>query len=154
MKRIKIISRLLIISILFLSMQSCFQKKPDALSENDNNETSLFDTLHTAENSLDFEGRYLGTLPCTDCDGVKTEIFVNENKTYKKSVSYMGKSDSLQTEEGKWTIKGSVLNLRNQLNAFQMYFVGENYLQQLDSAGKKIGGESAEKYILKKEISL
>lgn len=30
------------------------------------------DTEHTAENSLDWNGKYTGTLPCADCEGIKT----------------------------------------------------------------------------------
>jgi copper homeostasis protein (lipoprotein) len=153
MKRINAV--LLISGMYFLSLstQSCFQKKPDALSEELISETDYTDTLRDSENLLNLKGQYQGTLPCSDCDGELTTITLNDNLTYHKTISYLGKPDTLQIEDGKWTINGSVLKMRNQLNAFQMYNVGENYLQKLDSNGKKISGEFAEMYILKKEIN-
>ncbi len=143
---------------LAISGQSCFQKKPDALTRDAIDESALPDSMlrdrHTAENSLDFEGKYTGILPCTDCEGIRTEIILNDNKTYHKSEVYLGKSDTLTSEEGKWVIHGSIVRLRNQLNATQLYFAGENYIQQLDSTGKKITGEMAEHYILQKATGL
>ena len=45
-------------------------------------EATVADTAHTAENALDWNGTYKGILPCADCEGIKTELELNSDKTY------------------------------------------------------------------------
>ena len=38
--------------------------------------------MHNAENSLDIEGTYTGTLPAADCPGIKTTLTLNNDKSF------------------------------------------------------------------------
>ncbi|WP_104382798.1 copper resistance protein NlpE [Sphingobacterium sp. HMA12] len=63
----------------------------DKMSSNDNNQQ---DTALTV-----IQKRYIGTIPCADCEGIKMVLtFVNE--TYKLEETYLGKSDQPIKSEG------------------------------------------------------
>ncbi|MOA32093.1 Lipoprotein NlpE precursor [compost metagenome] len=38
-------------------------------------------------------GSYSGTLPCADCEGIKTELFIYLDNTYVLKETYLGKGD-------------------------------------------------------------
>ena len=56
-------------------------------------EATEADTAHTTENALDWNGTYKGILPCADCEGIKTELELNSDKTYEIKETYLGKGD-------------------------------------------------------------
>lgn len=102
--------------------------------------------------SLDWNGNYTGTLPCADCQGIETAIALNKDGSYLMKTKYLGKSDMVNEKTGKftWNTAGNTITLDGISNAPSQYFVGENVLIQLDMAGKKITGNMAELYQLKK----
>lgn len=51
----------------------------------------------------DFTGIYEGTMPCADCEGIKTELHINSDDTYELNTEYLGKKDSQFSEKGKIT---------------------------------------------------
>lgn len=101
-------------------------------------------------NSLDWEGTYEGLLPCGDCEGIKTSIRINRDKTYVARETYKGRSDSIFESKGtfKWDVKGQKITLSDSKK--HPYLVGENILIHLNKDGNRVSGEMAEKYILKK----
>jgi len=134
------------IAILGYSCQSKSSHSGDNTSAND----SSFVKEHTSQNSLDWAGVYEGTIPCADCEGIKTTIKLKDNDTFTYNAEYVGKNASVQ-DSGKfmWHDNGSIVHLTGQdLNT--QYKVGENVLIQLDTEGKKIEGSIAEKYKLNK----
>lgn len=116
-----------------------------------NNEANL--DSHNARNSLDYIGRYTGILPCADCNGLETEIAINENSTFSLKKKYLGKGDKVFVQKGNftWNKKGTIIILTDVKNGPNQYFVGENTLTQLDIDGKKITGNLASDYILSKQ---
>ena len=109
---------------------------------------------HNAQNSLDVEGVYRGTLPCADCSGIETKIELSSNYKYKIERKYLGKEDTkLSYSEGKYTWDTSQQNVivLIGLDAPNQYFVAENMLIQLDMNGEKITGELANNYQLIKQ---
>ncbi|MBU3084239.1 copper resistance protein NlpE [Acinetobacter seifertii] len=112
------------------------------------------DTEHTAENSLDWNGKYTGTLPCADCEGIKTELKLKDDKTYELTETYLGKGDAKPFEtHGKFAFdkdNTSIITLDNKAEN-RKFFIGENTATALDMEGKKIEGSLAEHYVLKKE---
>lgn len=110
-------------------------------------EVFVDDDHHNAANSLDYFGTYTGVLPCADCEGIETIIVINSDSTYHHSARYLGKDDGPFVTEGTWEIDRSTLKLDKIDNAF---FVGENHLVQLDLDGKRVEGDLAEYYVLKK----
>lgn len=107
---------------------------------------------HNAQNSLDWFGTYEGTLPCSDCPGIKTTIVLNQNNTYSKTSEYIGKENPKFDEEGKieWHDNGRDITLIPTKGESEIYKVIEGSLVMLDREGNEITGELAPHYILKK----
>ena len=101
--------------------------------------------------SVDWSGVYQGVLPCADCDGIKTQITLNEDLTYVLQTQYMGEYDSIFTKNGsfEWDDTGSKISIDSQDS--HEYLVGENQLFRLDSEGNRITGPLENHYVLKKE---
>ncbi|GAM31611.1 copper resistance protein NlpE [Acinetobacter calcoaceticus] len=123
---------------------------PAQTTESNNN---AVDTAHTAENSLDWDGTYKGTLPCADCEGIKTELELKDDKTYELTETYLGKGDKNPFEtHGTFTFdkdNTSVITLDDK-GQNRKFFIGENTATALDMEGKKVEGSLAEHYVLKK----
>lgn len=112
------------------------------------------DPAHSSRNSLDWDGHYLGTLPCADCEGIKTHLYISDDMTFTYETAYIGKDNSTgYTINGKfeWAKDGNSIKLSVDTDEIPgLYKVGENRLYHLDKDGKMIEGELAEKYILDK----
>ena len=131
--------------LLFVVIVGC---QNQTVKKNDRN-----NDVHNARNSVDYIGTYKGILPCVDCQGLDTELSVNENSTFNLKVKYQGKGEKIYLQKGHftWNKKGNTIILTDVRNAPNQYFVGENTLTQLDIYGKKIKGSTAEEYILSKQ---
>ena len=105
----------------------------------------------TTQNSVDWAGTYQGVLPCADCEGIDTELVLNDNGTFKRTMTYLGKEGEPQVDEGSftWTADGGTVEVTIG-DETTRYFVGEGYVTQLDMEGNKITGELADKYVLQK----
>ena len=117
-------------------------------------EATVADTAHTTENALDWNGTYKGILPCADCEGIKTELELNSDKTYEIKETYLGKGDGKPFEsKGSFQFdnKNSSIIELDKASDSRKYFVAEGYLKALDMDGKEITGDLADKYQLKKE---
>jgi len=109
---------------------------------------------HISENSLDWQGTYIGLTPCADCEGIETEVVLNKDLTYVKKTKYLGKGDGKVFEvKGSfvWNTAGGSISLQGSNEGVAKYKVGENRLIQLDMDGKIISGPLEEKYILIKK---
>ena len=115
------------------------------------------DTIHTDDNSetsLDWDGVYVGTTPCANCEGIETELTLGKNKTFVLKTKYIGKgAEKINTEKGifSWDESGSVIVLNGLEHKPNQYKVGENHLVQMDMQGKIVEGSLASKYILQKK---
>ena len=115
------------------------------------------DTIHTGDNSetsLDWDGIYVGTTPCANCEGIETELTLGKNKTFVLKTKYIGKgAEKINTEKGifSWDGSGSVIVLNGLEHKPNQYKVGENHLVQMDMQGKIVEGSLASKYILQKK---
>lgn len=137
--------RITILAILMLVITSCNSNRKNT-EINDKNQ--VIDS-HTSKNALDWNGIYQGTLPCADCEGIKTTITLNKDLTYSVKEDYLGKKDGVFESKGTftWDARGQKITLSENKRS---YFVGENTLTHLDNSGKKIEGDLANLYILKK----
>jgi copper homeostasis protein (lipoprotein) len=131
--------------LLLVSIVSC---KDETVADK---KTTKVDT-HNSKNSIDYVGTYKGILPCADCDGLQTEIAINENSTFCIKTKYQGKGDKVFMQKGNftWNTKGNIIILKG-VNGANQYFVGENSLTQLDVYGKKSDGSFADDYVLSKQ---
>jgi heat shock protein HslJ len=117
-------------------------------------QTVLPTSSDNSQTSLDWPGIYHGILPCGDCEGIKTELKLNKDESYELYTLYKGKSEEVFTEKGSfaWNNTGIAVTLTSQdgKSAVSKYQVGENQLFKLDKDGKRIQGELANMYVLKK----
>ncbi|MGV4413448.1 copper resistance protein NlpE N-terminal domain-containing protein [Chryseobacterium sp. T1] len=136
-------------SLFMLSFTSC-----KMTNTNNNSVKSDIADAHNAKNSLDYDGMYQGTLPCADCEGKKTIIYINQDNTYVLKQDYLGKKASIE-EKGNyvWDKNDNQFTLQPSDSKGQAlkFFVGENTLTMLDTSGKKITGSLADHYVLSKD---
>jgi len=128
------------------------QSESNSIEENAVPEQTNPDPAHNARLSLDYYGTYHGVLPCGDCEGIEITIQLMEDSRFTKITQYLGKSKSEKFRaEGKfeWDKSGFVVQFIG-LDFPNKYFVGENILFQLDREGKRITGDMASEYILRK----
>lgn len=140
--------KLLLIPIVLLSiMASSCNKNTVAVTASESLATS-----ENSMNSLDWAGRYSGTLPCADCEGMATTLVLYSDLTYRLSLVYLGKNAEKFTSKGSfsWDENGSIVTLKGIENVPHKFKVGENQLIQLDMEGKIIEGASAGKAVLQK----
>jgi copper homeostasis protein (lipoprotein) len=133
--------------VLPFAFSSCNQ------SENNAGELTDKPDMHNSMIALDWDGKYSGTTPCADCEGISTSVTLNQDLTYLLEMKYLGKSDKIFRFSGGfvWNENGSTVILQGIENGPTMYFVGENVLIQLDMDGNRITGELAGAYLLHKE---
>lgn len=109
--------------------------------------------LHVGDNSqtsVDWAGVYQGVLPCADCPGISTVVYLNEDGTYNLQTQYLERSDSVHHESGtfEWNQAGGKITLLASGN--RRFLVGENQIIHLDMEGNRIEGDLAPHYVLKK----
>ena len=113
---------------------------------------------HNSQNSLDWAGTYHGVMPCTDCNGIATLFILNQDNTYQIKSKYIGKGSETIERSGKfeWRKDGNTINIdpeSQNSGGGNLYKIEENRIVALDSDGKVITGELADKYILTKVFS-
>lgn len=147
---------------LFFLVLSCAKK-----DKNETTDTMVVDSTevvvnddHNARNSLDYMGVYEGILPCADCEGIETILQLENDESYILNTIYLVKTKHInKTKKSNnevrgvytWNDAGNTIVLSGIENAPNQFFVGENYLIQLDMDGNKIEGDLAEKYVLQKK---
>ena len=85
-------------------------------------------------NALDWAGKYVGQLPCGDCDHILTTVELKQDGTYHYIADYQGGKEPLKVEkQGKfeWEDKGSIVELDLDNEEDLRFFVAEGHLQQL-----------------------
>lgn len=110
-------------------------------------EPSLADN---SRNSLDWKGTYKGILPCADCKGIETIVFLTENSFEIKQI-FQGKTSQPLLQRGNfiWNKEGNKIYCIEASDTLS-FLVGENQLFLLDKIGNKIEGSLADKYVLRK----
>ena len=109
------------------------------------------DLAHNSQNALDWPGRYEGGLPCADCPGLKTELSLYKDGSYRLNETYLEKSKPMLSRGTfTWDQSGSIITLKGKGEA-RRFKVGEGRLWQLDTEGREIKGPLAEYMILTKK---
>lgn len=134
-----------VIILLSFLVFSCNNNSAKDISESEG------DLVHNSFNSLDFEGKYVGILPCADCEGIKTTLTLTREFDYKLETQYLGKSSEVFTVKGTaLTMDNNTIALKEVTEGSNLYFIGEDYILSLDINGEKITGDLANFYVLKK----
>jgi len=107
---------------------------------------------HNAKNSLDWQGLYVGTLPCASCPGFYTELQLLGKRSYRLSETAEDKGEfSTWIKRGRfhWNARGNSIRM-GEGSEQRQYWVRENALEQLAVDGSRITGELAPHYRLEK----
>jgi uncharacterized lipoprotein NlpE involved in copper resistance len=106
---------------------------------------------NTPELSLNWAGVYSGVTPAADGPGIEVQLTLNSDKTFILQYHYVDKDDNVFIQKGNftWDKAGDSIILDVE-NTPPYYKVEENKLIQLDMQGKRIAGDLADLYILKK----
>lgn len=132
MKRIGTTS--LISFLLLISTSQCLQRKEPAITKE----------------LIEFAGRYVGILPCADCDGIKYDLTLSADGTYSEEVKYLGRSDEIFHQSGNWHLESdSTLLVESDDDPRSFASAGEKLIL-LDKNGKKMNVSSSEMYSLKR----
>lgn len=96
-------------------------------------------------------GTYEGTLPAADCEGIKTMLVINEDKTYTLKSEYIGQKDATFETSGVYHMIGdSIIELVTPSSREKTYYRMLNNKQVMlsDKEGTINQGSLAEHYIL------
>ena len=126
---------------------SCSNQKHSVSSQ------QSFENHHTAENSLDWEGTYMGILPFADCEGIETWLTLNEDLSFTLVRNYL-KNEAVLSDttvgDFEWQ-KNNVKLQENKPNGETLFFsIEENQVRQLTNNAEQIEGELANHYVLTK----
>lgn len=128
-------------------------EKTNNISEDTINTSTDADSISdTKAEKPSWLGDYSGILPCEDCDGIKTLLTLNDDKTFFLKMEYLGKGEPVIDKGGfEWNDDHTIITIYLQDNQTQQYLVGDGTLTVLDSQGKVPDGELANDYVLKKQ---
>ena len=112
------------------------------------------DAAHNSRNALDWPGTYSGTVPCADCEGIRTMVTLRDDGSFERERLYLGKSAAPMRDSGRfaWNEAGSIVTLVSADGGTQQYQVGENQLFHLDQTGSRISGDLADRYVLRQSV--
>jgi uncharacterized lipoprotein NlpE involved in copper resistance len=107
-------------------------------------------STHNSKNSLNWEGLYTGVTPSASGTGIEVQLTLRADQTYTLIYNYIDKSGyTAGNSTFRWDKTGGVIILKDT-DAPPYYKVAEDRLLQLDMQGRKITGNLADMYILKK----
>ena len=143
---------ILLLGFIIIVIFGCQQQTKNNSNSKVAKETTAANATN-AKNAIDLSGIYKGILPCADCDGLETEITINENATFCLKTKYQGKGNKVFEQKGTftWNKAGNIIIFSGIKNAPNKYFVSKNRITQLDMSGKKIVGSLTKAYILSKQ---
>lgn len=104
--------------------------------------------------SLAYPGTYQGVIPCADCNGIRMELTLQDNDTYRLVETYVGKGDEKPVEKTgtyTWSRPDSLITLSGLTDQPNRFLVSPGTLTQLDMDGTKPIGKMAKRYILSKQ---
>jgi len=96
-------------------------------------------------------GIYTGVIPAADGPGIDVILILRSNETFVLIYHYIdrGGIDSVFSGRLAWNAAANIITL--DIDNFPPYYeAGRGILTQLDLAGRRIGGELAGNYILRK----
>lgn len=97
-------------------------------------------------------GVYAGELPCADCSGIRTTLYLRANGVYTRISEYVGR-DTFE-DGGQWTIdEKGVVTMTPAVKGGQpsLARVEEGAVRLLNADGDAVEGPMADLYVLKKD---
>ena len=111
-------------------------------------------SVNNAPTASEWVGKYKGTVPCADCEGIETELELKADQTYEFEQEYKGKGN-----DNKFKAKGTYMMDAANPSVISLDKAGDNRkfskegdsLHMLNAEGQKAEGALASNYILKKD---
>lgn len=108
----------------------------------------------TAATALDWPGEYKGVLPCSDCQGIETELELKMDKTYELSEEFLGRANGQEskiTGTFEFDPNDPAVIILDQAANNRKFFVGENFIEARDvNNGDNI--DASQNYRLQKDL--
>lgn len=140
----------LLAAIMAIAASGCDRKAGNA----EGNKKENIETVKVEESKpADYYGTYEGTLPCADCEGIKTTLKINDDTTYELRSEYLGKKDGTFEESGVYRIvSGNVIELITPSSGDKTYYkILDGAVAMSDSTGVTAQRALADQYTLKKK---
>ena len=98
---------------------------------------------------------YAGILPCANCPGILTTVNLMRDHSYQKLTTHLPKKGKKRgdtiDETGYWVLRGKdTIFLKDIKDAPALYLKTDSFLVQLDASGRRISGDLASRYILRR----
>ena len=95
----------------------------------------------TTRTSVDWDGQYVGVIPCADCPGIEMVLELHGDGTYRLAETYQEKGEKPFIETGSftWGKDGSTITLDDEDN--RAFFVSEGAVEMVGADGKPNGGD-------------
>ncbi len=85
-------------------------------------------------------GVFYDTLPCADCPGIATKLYLRPDMTFVMERQYVGKGTFYET--GTWLFQDSLLQLTGEDSPQQFKIMSHAALEVLDAEGKEINSHA------------
>ncbi|WP_066568194.1 copper resistance protein NlpE [Snodgrassella sp. CFCC 13594] len=110
-------------------------------------------SARTSTSSAQWAGVYQGVLPCTVCNGARTQLILQPNGQYVLRETWVGRADVLNTQAGGWfkwsADKRQVILDRD--GDLRRFMIGNGFVEERTAAdGSPLHGKRATTYVLKK----
>src|SRR3954452_754406 len=119
-----------IILLACLIMYACNSNKET------NKEADSTSTKSTGFEVQKFAGVFYDTLPCADCPGIVTQLYLKPDNSFIMEQAYLGKS--VVYDLGKWSVTDSILKLTGSEGPRQFKVVNFAVIKLLDNEGRMI----------------
>lgn len=118
--------------ILFsLSLFTSCQERTSQMLTDEN-----FQNEHTSQNSLDWNGTYTGQIKGLENENFSISLSLEVDGVYFIELND-GQRTIVKRNKFNWSSDGRVIELYDVNEILNKFFVGENYLIQLDAKGQK-----------------
>lgn len=93
----------------------------------------------TTRTSVDWDGQYVGVVPCADCPGIEMVLDLKDGDTYRLTETYQEKGEKPFVETGSftWGKDGSTITLDDDDK--RVFFVKEGAVEMVGEDGKPNG---------------
>ena len=90
--------------------------------------------------AYDYTGKYEGTLPCKNCDGVSMSLTLKNNQKFRMVKSFIGgsRNGNIKTKTGNysWSKTDSIITL--EVASKQKFLIEQRHLMMLDDSNRKM----------------
>ncbi len=97
---------------------------------------------------VEWTGYYEDTLPCADCEGILTQLWVRSDSTFVRRDRYLGRDSVPFGTIGKWSVANGLLRVTSAGPEADLFTQAKPGIQQVDAQGEPFN--SAHLYTLEK----